>query len=53
MTGGSLEQAVPLISTDRHAVKYRACGKACTDGIAEYFKRDLEIMKIEMPAGAP
>lgn len=53
VAGGSVEDAAALIAADRHAAKYRACGKACTDGIAEYFKRDLEVMKIKLPAGEP
>ncbi len=53
VAGGSLEAAATLISADRHAAKYRACGKPCIEGIAAYFKEDLESMKIELPAGPP
>lgn len=43
------EDAAALVSADRHAVKYRACGMDCVRDIGRFFAKDLEVMKLEVP----
>ncbi len=48
-TGGGWEDAAALVSTDRHAVKYRECGMECVDNVAKFFEKDIKIMKMDLP----
>jgi hypothetical protein len=43
------EDAAALVSADRHAVRYRACGMDCVRGIASFFARDLKLMGLAVP----
>ncbi|EFJ39764.1 hypothetical protein VOLCADRAFT_108506 [Volvox carteri f. nagariensis] len=52
LTGGVSmwrEDAAALVSSDRHAVRYRGCGVECVNDIAKFFAADMQLMKIETP----
>ncbi|GIM10132.1 hypothetical protein Vretimale_13906 [Volvox reticuliferus] len=51
-TGMWHEDAAALVSTDRHAVRYRECGMDCVRDIAAFFAKDIRLMNISVPAWA-
>ncbi|GLC40493.1 hypothetical protein PLESTM_001080600 [Pleodorina starrii] len=44
------EDAAALVSSDRHADKYRRCGQQCVNDIAAFFDEDIRIMKMQLPS---